>query len=392
MMTMADRWLLPDGIEEVLPPRAWQVEELRRQLLDLYRTWGYELVIPPHIQYLESLAAGVGSDLTLQTFKLTDQLTGRTMGLVADTTPAVARIDAHTLGAEGPSRLCYAGRVFHTRPASPGASRTPIQVGAELYGHKGIESDIEVISLMLETLTVTGVENITLDLGHVDIYRQLTLAAALGEEQQAALFEALQRKAVSEVELLVKQHISDPELAEMLCALPELSGDVSVLDRAAAVLAKAPDTVKQALASLKALADVIQQAYPDVNCYFDLSELRGYNYHTGVVFAAYVAGMGQAVAKGGRYDGIGEVFGRSRPATGFSTDLRLLLKLVEQIDVQATGILAPADAPENVVRDLRDQGVRVVRALPGTDVNAALLDYDQMLQHTSQGWEVKPVG
>ncbi|WP_461537542.1 ATP phosphoribosyltransferase regulatory subunit [Spongorhabdus nitratireducens] len=388
MMTMADRWLLPDGIEEVLPPGAWQIEDLRRQLLDLYCSWGYELVIPPQIQYLESLAAGVGQDLTLQTFKLTDQLTGRTMGLVADTTPAVARIDAHTLGAEGPSRLCYAGRVFHTRPANPGASRTPIQVGAELYGHAGIESDIEVISLMLETLISSGVNNITLDLGHVDIFRQLTLAAGLDEEQQDELFEALQRKSATEVDAFVSHHVQEAVLAHMLRELPELAGDETVLDRATGILAAAPEPVRVALENLKALSERIKAAYPEVNCYFDLGELRGYNYHTGVVFAAYVPQLGQAVAKGGRYDGIGEVFGRARPATGFSTDLGLLLQLVGPAEKKTGKILAPADAPMAEVRKLRNAGEQVVQVLPGMMQEPIAAGCDRILQQTSAGWVI----
>ncbi len=391
-MTIADRWQLPDGIEEVLPPEAWKVEQMRRDVLDLYASWGYELVIPPHIEFLESLAPGAGTDLDLMTFKVTDQLSGRTLGLRADTTPAVARIDAHTLRKEGPVRLCYTGSVFHTRPATLTASRSPIQMGAELYGHGGIESDIEVISLMLETLAQAGICQPSLDLGHVDIFRQLVQAAGLNSVVENNLFEALQRKDMGELQSLVSANVSDKALAEQLMALPELCGDVSVLDNARRLFASAPAKVLEAVETLSALAERVQGLYPAASLYFDLGELRGYTYHTGVVFAAYVPGEGQAVAKGGRYDGIGEAFGRARPATGFSADLKVLLRL-GSAQMATSGdtsgsILAPPEADPQVVRKLRSQGERVINRLFDHDDAASQLGCDRELKDVDGVWTV----
>ena len=355
-MTVADRWLLPDGIEEILPPRARKAEALRREMLDLFDRWGYELVIPPHLEFMESLTAGLGHDLELQTFKVTDQLTGRMMGLRADTTPAAARIDAHTMVGEGPVRLCYAGSVFHARPASLGASRSPIQLGAELYGHSGVESDIEVISLMLETLAAVGIHSASLDLGHVQIYRTLAAHAGLQDGQEQELFDALQRKAASEVAQLLEFWQVDEPIADMLKALTALSGDLDVIGRARDLLGGAPEAVFQALDQLENIAQKLTVLYPQINLYFDMGELRGYNYHTGVVFAAYLDGQGQAIAKGGRYDGIGRVFGRARPATGFSTDLKILLDLKPASREERKTIYAPVEADPAIVQALRRHG------------------------------------
>ena len=391
-MTIADRWLLPDGIEEVLPPQAWQVETMRRTLLDLYASWGYELVIPPHIEFLESLSAGAGNDLELQTFKITDQLTGRMMGLRADTTPAVARMDAHTLNRTAPARLCYAGSVFHTRPASLAASRTPIQVGVELYGHAGVASDIEVISLMLETLAAVGIDNPHVDLGHVDIFRQLTSAASLNSVQEAELFDALQRKANPEIQKYLADWAVAPSIGRMLTELSRLSGGREILGDARTMMADAPASVIEAIDTLEMIADHLSEGYPQVELYFDLSELRGYNYHTGVVFSAYLPEEGQAIAKGGRYDGIGEVFGRARPATGFSTDLKALMRLGNGEPEAVRGILAPVDADKTVVRHLREQGEKVIYSLPGQTESARDIGCDRELKLTDGSWQVVPVG
>ncbi|NLC00025.1 MAG: ATP phosphoribosyltransferase regulatory subunit, partial [Pseudomonas formosensis] len=280
-MPTVDRWLLPDGIEEVLPEEAARTEAARRQLLDLFSRWGYDLVITPHIEYLESLLTGSGHDLDLQTFKMTDRLSGRMLGLRADITPQVARIDAHTLGAEGPSRLCYCGSVLHTLPRPLSTSRSLIQLGAELYGDASSASDIEVISLMLETLAASRVENVHLDLGHVGIYRGLVQAAELDEATERALFDALQRKAGDEVRELTS-HITQPELAAMLSGLVDLSGDAQVLERAHVLLKGAPESIMVALDELSEIARVLGRRYPQVPLYFDLAELRGYHYHTGV--------------------------------------------------------------------------------------------------------------
>ena len=389
-----DRWLLPEGIEELLPPEADQLEKLRRQLLDMFATWGYELVMPPFIEYLESLLIGTGNQLDLQTFKLTDQLTGRLMGVRADITPQVARIDAHHWRRAHPSRLCYIGTVLHTRPEVLGGSRSPLQVGAELYGHSGPESDLEILSLMMETLQAAGVRELYLDLGHVAIFRALAGFAGLSGEVEARLFDALQRKARPEIEqMLAEADIADPARG-MLAALADLNGGAEVLERAHQCLAAAPPAVTAALAELKSLADALQRHLPGLPIHFDLAELRGYHYHTGVVFAAYVPGRGLAVAQGGRYDGIGAVFGVSeRPATGFSTDLKTLWALSPATLPEVHGIFAPWNDDADLelrIRELRGLGERVVRALPGQQGGAAEMGCDRKLVRQDDQWQVVP--
>src|SRR5690606_7788215 len=268
-----------------------------------------------------------GQDLDLRTFKVVDPQSGRQMGFRADITPQVARIDAHTLRREGPSRLCYAGSVLHARPRALSTSRSPIQLGAELYGDASCASDLEVISLMLETLELSGINDLHMDLGHVGIFRALAGAAKLSAPVEQQLFDALQRKATDEVGVLTEA--LEPNARDMLRALVELSGDVGVLARARARLAAAPQVVHAALDALQSIADALTARFPGLPLYFDLGELRGYHYHTGVVFAAFLPGMGQSIAQGGRYDDIGADFGRARPATGFSTDLRSLIALGE---------------------------------------------------------------
>ena len=358
-MKKVDRWLLPDGIEEVLPAPAAQVERLRRDLLDLYRGWGYQLVIPPLVEFTESLLIGLGADIDLLTFRITDQLSGRNMGIRADITPQVARIDAHSLPAEGLSRFCYAGSVLHTRPTTLMASRSPIKVGAELYGEAGLHADIEIISLMLETLKCAGIEGITLDLGHVGVYRRLLRDSGLEEEDAAAVFDALQRKSQPDLpEVLAK--IEDETCRQRLSELVSLHGDAEVLERA--------DWAQEEVAELKRVAASLQAHYPEVEIYYDLSELRGYHYHTGLVFAAYVADHGQALANGGRYDDVGAVFGRARPATGFSTDLKALLQLLPGVNDDAGAISAPAEADPALwqkVAELRAAGEVVIASLAG---------------------------
>lgn len=391
-MNKTDRWLLPEGIEEVLPEQAKRLEQLRRQLLDMYDSWGYDLVMPPFIEYLESLLTGTGNDLDLQTFKLTDQLTGRLMGVRADMTPQVARIDAHQLNCETPTRLCYMGTVLHTRTDGFAGSRSPLQVGAELYGHAGIESDVEVMSLMLETLALSGVKNPFIDLGHVDIYRELVKQAGLNREQEAILFDCLQRKANTEISELLDEWKLDASQAKALAELTRLNGDESVLAEAKTVLKKAGQGVMAALDDLASIAARIKQGHPEVTLHFDLAELRGYHYHTGPVFAAYVAGQGQAVAQGGRYDDIGAVFGRARPATGFSTDLKTLLSLSMHKNNQVAGIFAPADnTPElqKRISELRLQGERVICALPGQKGSAQDMACDRELIKDASGWQIK---
>lgn len=395
-MNKTDRWLLPEGIEEVLPKEAKRLEQLRRTLLDCYECWGYDLVIPPFIEYLESLLTGTGNDLDLQTFKLTDQLTGRLMGIRADMTPQVARIDAHQLNQETPTRLCYIGTVLHTRTDGFAGSRSPLQVGAELYGHAGIESDVEVIMLMLETLSLSGMKTPFIDLGHVGIYRELVKQAGLDKEQEATLFDCLQRKANTEIVAYLAEWKIDAKINTAISALTTLNGDESTLEKARAVLKTAGNGVLMALEELSDIASVLKQRVPDLKLNFDLAELRGYHYHTGTVFTAYVTGRGQAVAQGGRYDDIGEVFGRARPATGFSTDLKTLLSLSTQKNNQLAAIYAPAENDEQLqseIAKLRQQGEKVISALPGQTGSAREMGCDRELVRdvsaAKSTWQIK---
>ncbi|MFT3931953.1 MAG: ATP phosphoribosyltransferase regulatory subunit [Spongiibacteraceae bacterium] len=393
-MTTVDRWLLPEGVEELLPEQAERAETLRRRLLDLYHSWGYDLIMPPLLEFTDSLLIGLGSDVDLLTFKVTDQLSGRTMGIRADITPQVARIDAHSLQREGPVRLCYAGSVLHTRPKSLLASRSPIQIGVEFYGDAGLASDSEVVLLMLETLRVAGVEAITLDLGHVGIYRALVQAAALSVDDEHALFDALQRKAKGDIVRVLDAAVADQPLRNWLLQLNSLQGDVAILQRAREIFKGAPAEVHAAIDELFAVAECVQARLPAVKLYFDLGELRGYHYHTGLVFAALAPGWGQALANGGRYDHIGEVFGRARPATGFSTDLKALIALGNATQTAARkSILAPAEndiALWQVVQNLRAQGERVIHALPGQVIASKneLAECDRQLVLRDGRWQI----
>ena len=387
-MAKLDRWLLPDGIEDVLPAEAARIEAARRQVLDLFQTWGYELVITPHVEYLESLLTAASQDLALRTFKVTDPQSGRLMGFRADITPQVARLDAHTLRQSGPSRLCYAGSVLHACPRALSTSRSPIQIGAELYGDASSASDGEVITLMLEVLRLAGVPDVHMDLGHVGIYRGLAAAAGLAGEAEELLFDALQRKAIDELPALTASLPAG--LAAMIRALPTLCGGREVLVEARRLLADAPAAVQDALSGLESLAASLQQRHPQLPLYFDLAELRGFHYHTGVVFAAFVPGVGAAIAQGGRYDDIGADFGRARPATGFSTDLQTLVRLGDAIQAEVPGgVWAPVDADWQAVLELRRAGRRVVQALPGQGLaDARAAGCDTELSEQANGWQV----
>jgi len=375
-----DRWLLPDGVDEVLPEQALVVEHLRRQLLDIYHNWGYDLVIPPMVEFTESLLSGSGSDLDLMTFRVTDQISGRMMGIRADITPQTARMDAHSLRREGPNRLCYAGTVLHTRPRGPLESRTPISVGVELFGEPTLAADIEVIELFLQTLRVSGVANVHLDLGHVDIFRGLLANADLDGDQETELFELLQRKARSELSAWIGDNIGDSQLATWLNALPGLAGGVEVLARAKAALNGAPAAVLQAIEQLESIVAALADS--DVTIYLDLGEIPGYHYHTGVVFAGYVQGYGKALGNGGRYDHVGEAFGRARPATGFACDLKSLVTQGRATKDIVTGVFVAGDdtlAWREQVALLRSQGERVVQGFVGQKVNFTELNCDREL-------------
>ncbi|NLO80005.1 MAG: ATP phosphoribosyltransferase regulatory subunit [Xanthomonadaceae bacterium] len=394
--TTSMRWLLPEGIDELLPPRAAELERLRRELLDLFSSWGYELIMPPFIEFLDSLLTGTGHDLDLQTFKITDQLSGRLMGIRADMTPQAARIDAHQLRREEPSRLCYIGTVLRTRPDSIGGSRDPVQVGAELFGHDGIESDIEIISLMVEVLRTAGITRPYLDIGHVGIFRSLVRQAELAPAVEAALYDALHRKARADIDELLATVDAPTPVRDMLSALSDLHGGIEVLDEIAEVLRPANGEVQQALANLRGIAELIAQRFPDLPLHFDLAELRGYRYHTGAVFAAFTPGYGRELARGGRYDEVGRVFGgAARPATGFSTDLKALASLGKRESRQKPGIFAdwsndPALIAE--VERLRRSGERVIWALPGQRGDARAMGCDRRLVRApDNSWQVVPV-
>jgi ATP phosphoribosyltransferase regulatory subunit len=388
-MTVANRWRLPDGIDEVLPAQAQQVEHARRALLDYFARWGYELVIPPLMEYTDSLLLDLGADVDLYAFKLTDQLSGKTLAIRPDITPQVARIDAHSLKRDGAVRLCYAGSVLHTRAKSLLASRSPIQIGAELFGCDGLQGDIEIISLMLGMLDAAGIKGCHLDLGHVGIYRAIVAASGLSLPQQAEYFDALQRKASAEIELLLKAANINSDVASQLRTLVSLNGDRAVLAEARDVLATVPAALA-ALDELDAVATVLLQRYPSLVMHFDLSELRGYEYHTGLVFAALAPGYGKALTNGGRYNDIGAAFGRSRAATGFSADLRALVQFATIEAAPLGGVFVSfedVDAAWSEIQALRNSGERVVCGLlpeEGADTSC-----NKILRRADGAWRVE---
>jgi ATP phosphoribosyltransferase regulatory subunit len=378
------RWLLPEGIEDLLPDEAGLLESLRRRLLDEFSRHGYQLVAPPLMEYVESLFTGSGHDLEPRTFKLVDQLSGRTMGVRADITPQVARIDAHLLNREGVTRLCYCGSVLHALPAGLMASREPIQIGVELYGHAGSEADSEMATLLARALELAEVSGARIDLGHVGIFRALVSEAGLPGDVEQEVFSALQAKDVPTLRSLVA---SMPEPARSgLLALPELYGGAEVFDEAERRLPASKDIVA-AIAKLRRLAADLA----DLSIGFDLADLRGYHYHNGVVFAAYCDGAPGAVALGGRYDNVGECFGRARPATGFSMDLRELVKLSPRPESPGA-ILAPwpedRELHEEVER-LRRRGETVVLALPGHEGQWREAGCDRALVRRGAEWIIE---
>lgn len=374
-MTLTQRWLLPEGIDEVAPEDAARLEQLRRQLIDRLQAWGYQLVTPPLVEYLDALLTGPAKMLELQTFKLIDEMSGRLLGIRADMTPQVARIAAHKLRKKKEVlRLCYIGNVLKTLPVVQGTSRNPTQLGAEIYGHTGAESDMEILQLMVEALAIIGFQNgIVLDIGHVGIFRGIAEQAGLTTDQEQALFEALQRKALPEITELLADYQLNADSHAMLLSLAELNGGIDVLVRAQRALAKAPASVLDALKTLQTIAIMSRKRLPDVAVNFDLAELRGYDYHTGMVFAAYQMGSAHALAMGGRYDGIGEEFGRSQPATGFSLDLKEMVAHSHSTFAQqeAISVVWQDDGEQHqMVEQLRSQGDIVVYQLSDTDVTA----------------------
>ncbi len=381
------RWLLPEYIEDILPSEALRIEGLRRRILDLFRAHGYELVMPPMLEYLESLLTGTGHDLDLRTFKLVDQLSGRLLGLRADITPQVARIDAHLLNREGVTRLCYAGSVVHAQPSGLNRTREPLQIGAEVYGHAGVESDVEIQALMVSALRLAGVDDLYLDLGHVAVFRSLMQRGGVNGELESELFRVLQSKDVPTLREMVAP--LDAGLREALLLLPELYGGLPMLHEARRRLPDFPE-LRQALSEMETIAAHLSHVVT-VHC-FDLAELRGYHYHSGVVFAAYTKGHPAAVALGGRYDEVGQAFGRARPATGFSLDLRELAALAPAA-APASGILAPHvpqdESLRRKVEALRAQGEVVIVDLPGHAATRGELGCDRQLVKRAGAWEIE---
>ncbi|MCC6657865.1 MAG: ATP phosphoribosyltransferase regulatory subunit [Rhodocyclaceae bacterium] len=380
------RWLLPESIEDVLPVEARRVERLRRALLDEFGLHGYELVMPPLLEYLESLLTGSGRDMDLRTFKLVDQLSGRSMGIRADITPQVARIDAHLLNRRGVARLCYCGSVLHALPSGLTATREPLQIGAELYGHAGIEADAEVIRLLARALEIAGVRATRIDLGHVGVFRALSTRGGLEAELEQELFAVLQAKDIPDLREMVRE-VPEPVRSALL-ALPECYGGAEALERVMGLLPGDVE-IEQAVGDLRKLASTL----PDLPVSFDLADLRGYHYHSGVVFAAYCAGHPGAIALGGRYDKVGKAFGRGRAATGFSLDLRELSQLEGRQD-QTRAILAPAGAEaalSEAVAALRAAGEVVIEALPGHEGTWREAGCDRRLVLRADKWTVENI-
>jgi ATP phosphoribosyltransferase regulatory subunit len=383
---MTQAWLLPEYVEDILPPYSGQAETLRRRMLDLFDGYGYDLVVPPLVEYLDSLLTGAARDLDLKTFKVVDGLSGRLLGVRADMTPQAARIDAHLINHDGPTRLCYAGPVLRTKPAGM-SSREPFQIGAELFGHAGVEADLEIQELLLASLDAAGVPEARLSLGHAGLFRALADAAGLNEERATALFTALRGKDVPEVELL-SADLAEP-WREAFRQLPNLYGGAAALQQARAVLPDQP-AIRAALDQLDRLF-AAGEALGLASVAVDLSDLRGDGYHNGATFAAYAGGQARAVALGGRYDGAGSVFGRGRPATGFSLDLRQILDCLMEPAARG-GILAPwgeAAALRAKVAELRAAGERVVIELPGQEAHRNEAGCERRLVNTEQGWIVQ---
>lgn len=378
-------WLLPEYIEDVLPAEAARIETLRRRLLDLFKVHGYQYVIPPMLEYMESLITGVGHDLDLATFKVVDQLTGRLMGVRADMTPQAARIDAHLLNHQGITRLCYAGSVLRTKPDGLAQTREPLQLGAELYGHAGIASDIEIQRLLIKALHAIGIEQVHLDFSHVNVFGSLIESSQVNAQLEQELYAALQSKDQSSVDSLANG--LDKATREALLHLTELNGDKTILAKAAKVL-PATTAITAALDNLAQVADALDDLGVSVS--FDLSELRGYHYHSGIVFAAYAQGYKGPLALGGRYDEVGQSFGRARPATGFSLDLRGVVTALPTAQAEMA-IFAPAITDSSLaakIDALRAEGYVVVQELPGIESNLAELNCNKKLEHYNSGWHV----
>ena len=382
-----NQWTLPDYVEDMLPDEAVYLESLRRSILDLYQAHGYFYVIPPMLEYIESLNSN-GQDMDLDTFKVVDQLSGRLMGVRADITPQVARIDAHLIHNEEVTRLSYAGSVLRTKPASFLQSREPFQIGAELYGFKGIEADIEIQTLLIKTLNTIGIKSPVFDFNHLDIFTSLIASSNIERDLLDRLYEAMQKKDQSEVKSLTQS--LDKKNREALIALVSLYGDVNILKEADKVLPQ-DKAIKNALQFLNQIDKALKEY--EIKISYDLSDIRGYQYHNGLVFSVYADQCYSPIALGGRYDNIGASFGRKRPATGFTMDLKNIVTLFPN-GKKAKAILAPQgnDAGlQKAIETLRQQGDIVAIDLFG-DMNAIQNNCDRILiQDAAKAWKVKAV-
>jgi ATP phosphoribosyltransferase regulatory subunit len=384
-----NRWLLPENIADILPSEARKIEDLRRILLDRFQAYGYELVMPPMLEYLDSLLTGSGQDLNLKTFKLVDQISGRTLGLRADMTPQVARIDAHLLNRQGVTRLCYAGSILHTRAAAGSSSREQLQLGAEIYGHAGWEADLEIQALLNDVLNMSQVGEVTLDMSHAGLLTAILGDFAPKSESLEVLYSALQTKDLPGLNLVLQDWPA--EVKSAVLALANLSGSPKkVLEQARQNLPKTA-AVKAALDELERLSAAVADLPNSPQLNLDLSDLKGYQYHSGVMFAAYVEGLPVAIARGGRYDMIGKAFGRSRPATGFSLDIMTLARISKK-DSRKNAILAPWSNDSTLsqeIAQLRSQGQVVIQLLPGHEQDGDEFHCDRELVNQKGAWLVK---
>ncbi len=395
-----ERWLLPDGVNELMPDEAWRVESLRRLIMDSCHQWGYELVMPPLIEYLDSLLTGTGETLDLNTFKFIDQHNGRMLGIRADMTPQVARIDAHSLFRDQPNRLFYTGSVLRARSDGAGSSRTPLQFGAEVFGHSGPESDIEIIQLMLNNVLLADLpmSDLLLDVGHVGVFRSLVSEAGIPPSDQEKLFQSMLRGSKPELAEYLDSANVESQIRTKILALASLSGSSEVvLEQARNILQDSGGSVNAALDNLQTVVDAIRTSHPALRIHIDLAELRGYSYHTGMLFTLY-DGNGAELTRGGRYDAIGEAFGRARPATGFSGDLvklALARKIGEDVSARAhSGIWVDEDASPALwqqISSLRASGERVVVNFAGADMDAAANRCDRQLVEQDGTWVVEPL-
>jgi len=392
------RWLLPDGVQETLPPDAAAVEALRHEILQVFHRWGYELVMPAMIEYMDSLLTGTAHSLDTRTFALVDQLSGKQMGVRSDMTPQVARIDAHLLADSARqhrvARLCYCGHLLHARGDGLTSSRTPLQIGAEIFGSDAISADVEVVSLMVSTLHAVGLTEASIDVGHVGIFRNLVKNSGLDNDQESRLFDMLQRKSIPDLQQYLHSLPLGDEMREHICHLALLNGDISVIDEARKLYRNAGPELMASIDYMHSVVSTLQHKYPQtlINC--DLAELRGYSYHTGLVFSAFLPGQGREIARGGRYNDVGEVFGNARPATGFSADLLNLYQLCGAGEQEHKGILAPDQGDEALallIQQLRADGERVVVDLTDAKLGAVDQHCDRQIIQADGAWTVKEV-